>query len=63
MRVTRVYEALHLDTPQNADVARVAIGMLRYLPGAATGIRWRLFEGSASGLLLVASEQGPPPAI
>lgn len=58
MRVTRVYEALHLDTPQNADVARVAIGMLRYLPSAATGIRWRLFEGSASGLLLVASEHG-----
>lgn len=58
LRVTRVYEALHLDTPQDADVARVAIGMLRYLPGAATGIRWRLLEGSASGPLLVASEEG-----
>lgn len=58
LRVTRVYEALYLDTPQNADVARVAIGMLRHMPGAATGIRLRLFEGTATGPLLIESEGG-----
>ncbi|MFV3383463.1 MULTISPECIES: NEL-type E3 ubiquitin ligase domain-containing protein [Pseudomonas] len=58
LRVTRAYEALYLDTPQNADVAKVAIGMLRHLPGASTGIRLRLLEGTVTGPLLVASEEG-----
>ncbi|MDZ3991322.1 NEL-type E3 ubiquitin ligase domain-containing protein [Pseudomonas sp. Teo4] len=58
IRQARVFEALHFDTPQNADLARVAIGLLRYLPGAEGGVRWRLHEGSVHGPLLMSTEQG-----
>lgn len=58
MRVVRVYEAFFLDTPQTRDLARVAIGMLRYLPGAAEGVRWRLFEAHAQGPQLLTLDQG-----
>ncbi|WEK29177.1 MAG: NEL-type E3 ubiquitin ligase domain-containing protein [Candidatus Pseudomonas phytovorans] len=52
VRVARVFEALHLDTPQNADLARTALGLARYLPGAASGPRVQLFEGTLQGPLL-----------
>ncbi|UBM27336.1 hypothetical protein K8374_10435 [Pseudomonas sp. p1(2021b)] len=58
VRAIRVYEALHFDMPQNADLARVALGMLEHLPGAASGVRWRLFEGYSNGPLLFGTAQG-----
>lgn len=58
MRMARVYEALELDTPQNADLARVVLGLLRYLPRVASGIRWRLFEGALDGPLLSSVGEG-----
>ncbi len=58
IRRTRVLEALYLDTPQNADLARVVLGMLRHLPGAEQGVRWRLYEGYLNGPLLARTEQG-----
>lgn len=58
IRAVRVYEAFYLDTPQNADLARVAMGLLKYLPGSAEGVRWRLFEGYGDGPLLVSVEEG-----
>ncbi|MBH3428125.1 NEL-type E3 ubiquitin ligase domain-containing protein [Pseudomonas alkylphenolica] len=48
IRQARVFEAFYLDTPQNADLARVALAMLEHLPGGAT-MRWRLFEGGSGG--------------
>lgn len=42
IRTVRVYEALHLDTPQDVDLARVVLSLLDHLP--ATGIRWRLLD-------------------
>ncbi|RAS33942.1 MULTISPECIES: NEL-type E3 ubiquitin ligase domain-containing protein [unclassified Pseudomonas] len=60
-RAVRVFEAFFLDTPQNADLARVVLALLKYLPGAAEGLRWRLFEGSMNGPLLLATEQGVEP--
>lgn len=58
VRAVRVFEAFHLDTPQNADLARVVLGMLEHLPGAAKGIRWRLFESYSNGPLLFSVPQG-----
>lgn len=58
IRTVRAYEGLYLDTPQTADLARVAIGMLKHLPGAALGVRWRLFEGTVHGPQLLATEEG-----
>jgi len=58
IRTVRVYEALHVDTPQNADLARVVLGMLRHLPGGSAGIRWRLFERYVGGPLLFDSQEG-----
>jgi len=58
MRQVRVLEALYLDTPQNADLARVALGLLRYLPGSEQGVRWRLYEGYLDGPMLAQTEQG-----
>lgn len=58
-RQARVFEALYLDTPQHADLARVALGLLRYLPGSEQGVRWRLYEGSLGGPILAKTEQGP----
>ncbi|WP_079227495.1 NEL-type E3 ubiquitin ligase domain-containing protein [Pseudomonas putida] len=60
-RAVRVFEAFFLDTPQNADLARVVLALLKHLPGAAEGLRWRLFEGSMSGPLLQATEHGIEP--
>ncbi|MCO7565486.1 leucine-rich repeat domain-containing protein [Pseudomonas sp. S 311-6] len=57
IRVARVFEALYLDTLQTGDLARVALAMARQLPGAPAG-RWRLFEGSVQGPLLLVLEQG-----
>lgn len=58
IRTARAYEAFYLATPQTADLARVAVGMLKHLPGAAQGVRWRLFEGDVQGPLLLATEEG-----
>ncbi|MDR2306977.1 MAG: leucine-rich repeat domain-containing protein [Paucimonas sp.] len=58
IRVARVLEGLYLDTPQNADLARAVIGLLRYLPGVAQGVRWRLFEGSLRGPVLLQAQEG-----
>ncbi|MDH1571727.1 NEL-type E3 ubiquitin ligase domain-containing protein [Pseudomonas sp. GD03746] len=58
IRQARVLEAFYLDTPQNADLARVALGLLRYLPGRQHGVRWRLHEGYLGGPLLTRTEQG-----
>ncbi|MFJ4440827.1 NEL-type E3 ubiquitin ligase domain-containing protein [Pseudomonas sp. NPDC089422] len=46
IRAVRVYEALHIDAPQNADLAQVVISLLKYLPGASSGVRWQLFDSS-----------------
>ncbi|HDS1819189.1 TPA: hypothetical protein QEM96_003872 [Pseudomonas putida] len=58
IRRVRVLEALFLDTPQNADLARVVLGLLQHLPGTAQGVRWRLFEGHRTGPLLLSIEEG-----
>ncbi|CAM3870502.1 Plant intracellular Ras-group-related LRR protein 8 [Pseudomonas reidholzensis] len=58
IRLARVYEALQFDMPQNADLARVALGMLDHLPGASAGVRWQLFEGQVGGPLLLSTTQG-----
>ncbi|MFJ4156922.1 NEL-type E3 ubiquitin ligase domain-containing protein [Pseudomonas sp. NPDC089752] len=58
IRKARVFEAFYLDTPQTADLARVVLGLLKYLPGAAQGVRWRLLEGHLGGPLLVSTEAG-----
>ncbi|MFK0310957.1 NEL-type E3 ubiquitin ligase domain-containing protein [Pseudomonas sp. NPDC090233] len=58
IRKARVLEAMYLDTPQNADLARVVLGLLKHLPGADQGVRWRLFEGNINGPLLVSLEEG-----
>ena len=52
IRVARVHEALAFDTPQNLDLARIALQLLARLPGAAAGPGWRLFDGDASGPVL-----------
>ncbi|MCE7761691.1 hypothetical protein GQL56_03455 [Pseudomonas putida] len=57
-RQARVFEALHVDTPQNADLARVALGLLRYLPGGEQGVCWRLYEGYPGGPMLTRTEPG-----
>ncbi|MFF7860275.1 NEL-type E3 ubiquitin ligase domain-containing protein [Pseudomonas monteilii] len=59
IRRTRVLEALYLDTPQSADLARVALGMLQHLSGAEQGVRWRLYEGYLGGPVLARTERGP----
>ncbi|MGE8110670.1 NEL-type E3 ubiquitin ligase domain-containing protein [Pseudomonas sp. NPDC086566] len=51
IRVTRVHEALALDTAQSADLARVALGLLKYLPGLSQ-LPWQLFEARVGGPLL-----------
>ena len=56
-RQARVFEAFYLDTPQHADLARVALGLLRYLPGGE-GVCWRLYEGCLGGPMLAKTEQG-----
>ncbi|MDM3886419.1 NEL-type E3 ubiquitin ligase domain-containing protein [Pseudomonas sp. BCRC 81390] len=53
IRLVRALEGLYLDTPQTADTARIALCLSARLPGAPLGIRWRLFEGSLEGPLLV----------
>lgn len=58
VRVARVYEALRLDTPQNADLARVVIGLLRFLPGEASTVRWQLLQGDLGRPLPTGMEQG-----
>ncbi|HYQ48890.1 MAG TPA: NEL-type E3 ubiquitin ligase domain-containing protein [Pseudomonas sp.] len=61
IRRARVFEGFCLDTPQNADLARVALGLLKHLPGTAQGVRWRLFEGYLNGPLLMSTEEGTEP--
>ncbi|ADR60888.1 Leucine-rich repeat-containing protein [Pseudomonas putida BIRD-1] len=57
-RQARVFEALYLDTPQHADLARVVLGLLRYVPGGEQGVCWRLYEGCLGGPILAKTEQG-----
>ncbi|MDF0729625.1 NEL-type E3 ubiquitin ligase domain-containing protein [Pseudomonas entomophila] len=59
IRVSRAIEGLYLVTAQGADLARLCLGLSARLPGAPTGIGWRLYEGSEQGpLLLALGEQG-----
>ncbi|PVZ43663.1 NEL-type E3 ubiquitin ligase domain-containing protein [Pseudomonas sp. CC120222-01a] len=58
VRMVRVFESLLWDTPQNLDLARVTLGMLKHLPGAGQGVRWSLFEGDAGARALATSEEG-----
>ncbi|MEG0858311.1 MAG: NEL-type E3 ubiquitin ligase domain-containing protein [Pseudomonas sp.] len=58
IRTARAYEAFIVDVPQHADLARVALGMLKHLQGASTGVRWRLVEGYAGGPQLLSTEEG-----
>ncbi|WP_422420168.1 NEL-type E3 ubiquitin ligase domain-containing protein [Pseudomonas sp. GZD-222] len=58
IRIARAYEAFIVDVPQHADLARVALGMLKHLQGASTGVRWRVFEGYAGGPQLLSTEEG-----
>ncbi|MGH8463119.1 MAG: dermonecrotic toxin domain-containing protein, partial [Pseudomonas sp.] len=58
IRQARVFEAFYLDTPQNADLARIALAMLEHLPGG-TMMRWRLFEGGIDGPHLLTVGEGP----
>lgn len=60
IRSARAYEAFVIDTSQHADLARVALGMLKHLQGASSGVRWRLFEGYADGPQLLMTEAGSP---
>ncbi|WP_449432207.1 NEL-type E3 ubiquitin ligase domain-containing protein [Pseudomonas putida] len=52
IRVARAVEALYLDTPQHADLARVALALGDELPGWSEGRHWRLLEGSLQGAVL-----------
>ena len=47
IRCVRVREALLFDMPHNLDLACTVLAGIAQLPGAATGPRWRLFDGSA----------------
>ena len=58
IRTTRVYEALHFDTPQDGDLARAVLGLLDELPGAEQGIRWRLLERDRPGVPLHEMSKG-----
>ncbi|WP_342625278.1 NEL-type E3 ubiquitin ligase domain-containing protein [Pseudomonas alkylphenolica] len=58
IRMARAFEAFVIDTSQNADTARVALGMLEHLPGTA-GVQWRLIEGHAGGPQLLVTGEGP----
>lgn len=53
IRLVRALEGLHLDAPQHADLARVALSVLKECPGAPAGVGWRLWEGSQQGPLLM----------
>lgn len=54
-RVARVFEGLHLDIPQTADLARVALGLLEHLPGAPRSQLWRLHQGGWAAEPLLAT--------
>ncbi|WP_410481762.1 NEL-type E3 ubiquitin ligase domain-containing protein [Pseudomonas plecoglossicida] len=58
VRRVRVFEALHWDTPQNLDLARVVLALLEYLPAANDGIRWRLFNGGERAAPVAAMQAG-----
>lgn len=51
IRLTRALEGLYLDAPEDADLARLVLHLGEGLPVA----RWRLFEGSTHGPLLMQS--------
>ncbi|WP_449432208.1 NEL-type E3 ubiquitin ligase domain-containing protein [Pseudomonas putida] len=59
-RLARVYEALQFDAPQTLDLARVVLGLLKYLPAAHSAVRWRLFDGYRSETALFTSTGGSP---
>ncbi|MCX2891028.1 NEL-type E3 ubiquitin ligase domain-containing protein [Pseudomonas sp. DCB_BI] len=62
IRVARVIEAYLIESPQDADTARVAVAMLKHLPNAAAGIRWRLLDaGSGADIVLTEGELGSLP--
>ncbi len=58
VRMVRAYEALYMDAPQGTDVARLTLGMLRHLPGASSGIRWRLFAEQTGDMPLATTAEG-----
>ncbi|MFB4390603.1 MULTISPECIES: NEL-type E3 ubiquitin ligase domain-containing protein [unclassified Pseudomonas] len=61
IRLSRACDGLYLHAPQDADLARVAIGLSPGLYGAPATLGWRLFEGSTQGPLLhTAGVQGGP---
>lgn len=60
-RVAGACEALYLDVPQDADLARAVLGMLRHLPSAAGAVRWRLLESAVDGPVLTQMTEGATP--
>ncbi len=61
IRMARAFESLYWQTPQNLDLARVTLGMLKHLSGAAAGVRWSLYDGNAGAMALVSMEEGADP--
>ncbi|QVM89617.1 hypothetical protein JYG34_16480 [Pseudomonas entomophila] len=55
VRAIRVHEAFSIDAPQSADLARVALGMLKHVANAPN-LHWRLLEGSSEGPVLFDSQ-------
>lgn len=51
-RVSRVIEAMQIDTPQHLDMARVVLRLFEHLTRTANGPVWRLFDDQAPGPLL-----------
>ncbi|SPO56411.1 conserved protein of unknown function [Pseudomonas sp. JV551A1] len=52
LRTIRVQEAFVLDTPQTADLARVALAMIKHVTHAPD-LHWRLFDRGLDGPLLL----------
>ncbi|NIE73150.1 hypothetical protein F3J45_01550 [Pantoea sp. Ap-967] len=54
-RIVRAREAFYLDVPQNADHARLVLGMLEHLGEPAGAPALRVFDGSLHGPLLAST--------
>ena len=58
IRVTRVCEALLIDTEQTLDLAKVVLSLIDGWPGADVGPRWQLFDGNVDAPLLTTRGHG-----
>ncbi|MFT0868066.1 NEL-type E3 ubiquitin ligase domain-containing protein [Pseudomonas sp. CAM1A] len=58
IRIARACEALFFDTPQDLDLARVALAMLEEIGGWGKRPHWRLFDGDALRPLLTTGGDG-----